>query len=249
MARELYLVGDGSRLLVKNLQGELKEAGFTVQVVAPIPERLEKLPADKPIHVMLILSEGLDFQAVRTVAKLREATGLHIYTVGSLGNIDIGDKAFFDRLPSTRFSSVASLDAATLLHFVDRNDAERKRLLVVDDEPLLLRSIKGWLGDEFDVSLVTSGEVALEFLVENPVDLVLLDYKMPKMDGPDTLMKIRLNETIKNTPVIMLTAANDRESVMRAMKMKPDGYLLKTKSPEEIKESVRDFFKNRIVHI
>lgn len=80
-------------------------------------------------------------------------------------------------------------------------------------------------------------------------NLVLLDYKMPTMDGPAVLEAIRKDERLSNLPVIFLTANNDRQSVINAMQFKPDGYILKSKSPDEIKAAVVDFFKNRIIRM
>ena len=126
---------------------------------------------------------------------------------------------------------------------------EKKHILVVDDEPIILRSIKVWLGDDFHLSLVSSGEMALEFLDMHPVDLVLLDYKMPTMDGPKVLDHIRSDDRLTNLPVIFLTANNDRESILNVMQLKPDGYILKTKAPDEIKQAIVDFFKNRVIKV
>jgi CheY-like chemotaxis protein len=129
---------------------------------------------------------------------------------------------------------------------MDKYNSNRKRILVVDDEPIILRSIKIWLDNDFDLFLVNSGEMALEFLESHFVDLVLLDYKMPTMDGPRVLEAIRANDKLRNLPVIFLTANNDRQSVITAMQYKPDGYILKNKTPDEIKAAVEDFFKNRL---
>ena len=130
---------------------------------------------------------------------------------------------------------------------MEKNDVIKKRILVVDDEPIMLRSIKNWLGDQFEVSLVNSGETALQFLDMHPIDLVLLDYKMPTMTGPKVLQKIRTDKNMKDLPVIFLTAKNDKESIMSVVHMKPEGYILKTQSPEEIKQAVMDFFNKRII--
>ena len=83
----------------------------------------------------------------------------------------------------------------------------------------------------------------------HPVDLVLLDYKMPTMDGPSVLEAIRNDKRLANLPVIFLTANNDRQSVINVMQLKPDGYILKSKSPDEIKEAVIDFFKHRVIKV
>ena len=96
---------------------------------------------------------------------------------------------------------------------------------------------------------MNSGETAIEFLCTHPIDLILLDYKMPTMSGADVLRQIRAVPKMKDTPVIFLTAYSDRSSVMDVMKLRPEGYILKSKSPDEIKKTVVDFFKNRIVMV
>ena len=160
--------------------------------------------------------------------------------------LSLEDDKFFKRIPSIKLESY-TVDTDKLLELLEKNDNRKKHILVVDDEPIILRSIKTWLEQDFEISLVNSGEMAIEFLDMHPVDLVLLDYKMPTMDGPAVLKTIRLDERIKNLPVIFLTASNDRQSVLTAMQYKPDGYILKTKTPDEIKAAVIDFFKNRVI--
>ena len=155
---------------------------------------------------------------------------------------------FFKRIPSIKLESY-TINTDELLELMEKNDTKRKHILVVDDEPIILRSIKLWLGDDFDLSLVNSGETAIEFLDMHPVDLVLLDYKMPTMDGPAVLEAIRNDKRLSNLPVIFLTANNDRQSVINVMQLKPDGYILKSKSPDEIKEAVIDFFKHRVIKV
>lgn len=119
---------------------------------------------------------------------------------------------------------------------------KRKRVLVIDDEPLMLRSIKTWLGDGFQVSLLNSATSAAAFLAKHTVDLILLDYEMPVMTGSQLLEKLRKGATTHDIPVIFLTSKDDKETVMKVMAMKPDGYLLKSGKPEDIRKSVEDFF-------
>ena len=164
------------------------------------------------------------------------------------GKLNVDDDNFYKRIPSIKLESF-NLDPFRILELMEKNNNERKHILVVDDEPIILRSIKIWLQDDFELSLLNSGELALEFLDMHPVDLVLLDYKMPTMDGPSVLAAIRNDERLRKLPVIFLTSQSDRQSVITAMQYKPDGYILKTKTPEEIKQSVIDFFKNRVIKV
>ena len=158
------------------------------------------------------------------------------------------DDNFVRKLPGFHFRSLP-LDLKSLTEAIEYNERTKKRILVVDDEPLMLRSVNIWLGDDFEVSLVNSGEMAIEFLNKHPVDLVLLDYRMPTMNGPEVLSKIRNDEVIRKTPVMFLTGKADRQSVLEVMHLKPAGYILKSKSSDQIKDAVVDFFKNRVTMI
>ena len=86
--------------------------------------------------------------------------------------------------------------------------------------------------------------LTLSFLIQNPVDLVLLDYEMPVMTGPEVLKEIRASQKMKNTPVIFLTAKDDKESVMKVVSLKPEKYLLKSMPKDKLIGAIDDFFKS-----
>lgn len=121
----------------------------------------------------------------------------------------------------------------------------KKIVLVVDDSGAVLRNVKGWLEDKYQVVLANSGAMAIKYLSTNRPDLVLLDYEMPIVDGKQVLEMIRSEMEFADIPVIFLTGKGDRESVMKVMALKPDGYLLKTLPPDEIRQSVDNFFERR----
>ena len=246
MGHLIYIVADDSRMVAKSFIKKLEkvEMDWVIQKVAP--DRDFSFVSDRKSHVIACLSPGMSFEIIRKLAAEQKAKDLFLYFIGTLGIIPIEESQFFSKVPSFRFPSY-TLDFNLLFETIEKNDAEKMRVLVVDDEPIILRNIKNWLEADFDVSVVNSGETAIDFLDMHPVDLVLLDYRMPVMDGHEVLKKIRADERIKNLPVMFLTANNDRESVMRVMHLRPDGYILKTKSPDEIKQAVKDFFKTRVV--
>ena len=76
-------------------------------------------------------------------------------------------------------------------------------------------------------------------------DLILLDYEMPVIDGRQVLEMIRSESDFSAVPVIFLTSKNDKESIMKVLNLKPEGYLLKTMKPAEIVKAVDDFFEKR----
>lgn len=120
----------------------------------------------------------------------------------------------------------------------------RKKILIVDDDPTMLRMIKSLLGEKYLVYVAGSGMNAITFLATNKVDLILLDYEMPVISGAKVLEMIRSEVSTQDIPVMFLTAKNDKESVMQVLALKPEKYLLKTMPPEEWMQNIDDFFSN-----
>ncbi len=246
--KEIFVIGDDSRLIVKNFVKKLEEANtdWDISLFFPDMGSMSFDESDRNKHFVVCLSEDMDFHVISALATAQKKIGFFIYFVGASFSFGIEEDKFYSKIPSVRFPGYL-FDMNLLMEYIEKNEVEKKRVLVVDDEPIMLRSIKNWLNDDFEVSLVNSGKAAVQFLDMHPVDLVLLDYKMPEMDGPMVLTRIRNDKNLKNLPVIFLTANGDRDSVMSVMHLKPEGYILKSKTPEEIKSSVKDFFKNRII--
>lgn len=110
----------------------------------------------------------------------------------------------------------------------------KKKLLVVDDSPLVLRNIKSLLEGDYTVFLATSGEQALAFIPKKKPDLILLDYEMPGMDGKETFEAIREDDFSKDIPVIFLTSVSEKSQIYDVLKYYPSGYILKPPSQEEL---------------
>lgn len=102
----------------------------------------------------------------------------------------------------------------------------RKRILIVDDEESIRRSLELILQNTFDISTAENGEEALKTINQKAPDVVLLDVMMPKLDGLETLSLIRKN--YGQVPVIMLTAAGEIKTAVEAMKSGALDYLKKT---------------------
>lgn len=118
---------------------------------------------------------------------------------------------------------------------------EKRTILVVDDDDMNLQMAEFILKKEMEVNvvLVDSGYKCIEYLQKkNPVDLILLDVQMPRMDGIKTLETIRGREDWKDIPVIFLTAAADRNTVVKAGRLGVDDYIKKPFTPADLVERV-----------
>ena len=121
---------------------------------------------------------------------------------------------------------------------VQKAPTEKRRILIVDDDPSYAKMVREWIKDFYRVDIVTAGMQAITFLVKVPpkegVDLILLDYEMPVVDGPQVLQMLRQEPATANIPVIFLTGIGDRESVARVMSLKPSGYILKSTTRDNL---------------
>ena len=107
-----------------------------------------------------------------------------------------------------------------------------KRILVVDDSITILKFIEGILRDKYEPVLVKSGELALAYLKENKVDLVLLDIFMPVMDGFETFQGIKELELNADVPVMFFTSGLEVENEIRALAMGAKDFIRKPLVPE-----------------
>jgi DNA-binding NtrC family response regulator len=119
-------------------------------------------------------------------------------------------------------------------------------ILIIDDEIELCQSLSDMLKEEkegYRVSVVNSGKEGLIKIKEEIPDLVLLDIKMPEMDGIETLEKIKAID--KNILVIMLTAYQTVETAVKAMKLGAYDYISKPFNYEELKIIIKRALQTR----
>jgi DNA-binding NarL/FixJ family response regulator len=114
------------------------------------------------------------------------------------------------------------------------------RILIVDDHPVVRAGLASMLATQPAIEVadsVSSGEEALDVLERQSLDIVLLDLRMPGMNGIDTLLAIKR----KATPVhvIVLTSYETDEDIYRAVNAGAEGYLLKNTSQREMVEAIR----------
>lgn len=109
------------------------------------------------------------------------------------------------------------------------------RILVVDDQPANLRVVSALLARHgYEVRIAGNGEEALAMASAQPPDLLLLDMMMPGMDGFALLGEVKQRPELLRVPVVFLTAAQDRELLLRAFDAGAVDYVTKPFMPEEL---------------
>lgn len=121
----------------------------------------------------------------------------------------------------------------------------KNKILVVDDSDFMRQSMLQLLGSDYEVLTADSGMSAIQSITLTRPDLILLDYEMPVCNGSQVLEMIRSEKDFTDLPVIFLTCRVDRESVKKAISLKPEGYLSKSLSTESVKKEIDHFFEKR----
>ena len=122
----------------------------------------------------------------------------------------------------------------------------RIKVLVVDDHDMVRKGLSVLLEDFEDLLVVgeaADGQAALDSCRRQPVDVVLMDMLMPRMDGIQATQRIR--EACPNTQIIALTSFSDDENVSKAFKAGAIGYLMKNVSGNELASAIRRAFRGQ----
>ena len=119
-------------------------------------------------------------------------------------------------------------------------------VLIVEDDPMVAMINEQYVNRHKDFKVAgkcKDGELALSYIQENPVDLIILDVFMPRMNGFETLRELRKEH--KSVDVIMVTAANDRESLEEALHLGIVDYLVKPFTFDRFKIALDKFISQK----
>ncbi|MBN1187611.1 MAG: response regulator [Bacteroidales bacterium] len=120
--------------------------------------------------------------------------------------------------------------------------ASRPKILIVDDERVGRLLLEATLdSDEYDMLLAENGNQALALAKEHNPDLILLDVMMPGQDGFEICEKIKSEERLKDIPVLLVTALEDKDSRVRGFKAGADDYIPKPFNRIELLSRVKTF--------
>ena len=246
----VLIISDEQQFLMNNIRGNLEAYGIEVDMASlKVQSIFDNL--NNPDAILVYIEEDYE-ERIQDIFFIRDKAIEENYPIFLLGDeIDI-KKIQNNQLANSKIagSFLRPIDvkhvAAVVDEFIHENGRQtKKKILVVDDSGAVLRNVKGWLEDKYQITLANSGTTAIKSLSLNKPDLVLLDYEMPVIDGSQVLEMIRSEEDFRDIPVIFLTTKGDKESVLKVMALKPDGYLLKTLPPADIIKAIDDFFEKQ----
>ena len=231
---------------VAALLSQQQEEGSEEGQQSAADEKKDDIP-----RIFILYLQGEDNLMIDVLGYIRdlvEDRGIRFFVIGTQEELDtvVGKKADYVAQMYTR-----PVDLGDLIKRLQKEGEavdklkEFKSILIVDDDATALRSMKSLLSTRYKILVASSGMNAITILAKNKVDLILLDFEMPIVNGPKVLEMIRSDPNTSNIPVMFLTAKGDKRSIMEVLRFKPEKYLLKTMLPKDILDSIDEFFKTR----
>lgn len=249
---QTVLVVDDSPTFREELREAFEGAGFGVLTAGSGEEGLRVAAARRPSAVVVDgVMPGIDGGTV--IRKIRMDPALRrlpciLLTASEDGGaelraLDAGADAFVRKEEDVEF-------IVTRLRAVMRAAAAQPadtvsllgpmRILAVDDSVTYLHEVSSILrGEGYDVVLAHSGEDALEMLAVQPVDCILLDLQMPGLDGHETCRRIKASPVVRDIPLILLTAVEDRGAMIDGFGTGADDFVAKSSEVDVLKARVR----------
>jgi two-component system NtrC family sensor kinase len=256
---KLILLVDDSLTFRTELGEALTSGGYRVVLATSGEEGLRLAAQERPAAIIVDgVLPGIDgatvIRRVRLDAALRGVPC--ILLTGSalteeLHALDSGADAFLQKTDDVAVI-LAKLHAVLRTASESNSNAETvalvspKKLLAVDDSATYLEELAAALRMEsYEVILARSGEEALNLLSVQTVDCILLDLIMPGMGGQETCRRIKNSAVVRDIPIVVLTAVDDRASMLAALAQGADDYIEKSAEFEVLKARVRAQLRRR----
>ncbi len=253
MKKQVLFISSMQGFLVNAMVRKIEDAGYSVATASS--NNVYSLPSEYELpNVIIVYLEGfaVDCKDVLSFLNKEMAIGtehLHIFLIGEQSETE-GALQFLNKdnvectfnRPVNVQDVIQRITAAKSVVFEPRL---QKKILVVDDDNVMLRTMKNWLSKRYEVLMANSGINAISLLAKTKVDLILLDYEMPVVSGLQVFEMLKNDSSLSHIPVMFLTAKDDKETVMNVLAAKPENYLLKSMKPEALVSLVDDFFANR----
>ncbi|MBR5375964.1 MAG: response regulator [Lachnospiraceae bacterium] len=250
MNRTAMIMASVESFIIKGIETKLKGIGVEYEFVRPNIREVKK--RCDGFGLFIIYTDDNISEVADSLVYVRDhclEENKRMIVIGTKTEIDSLNRFLSDYNVHRFFER--PVDMEKLLDSVEKymsSDPEyfaRKSILIVDDDVSYMFMISDWLKGLYRVSMANSGMEAITWLAKNHADLILLDYEMPVVSGPQVLEMLRSSDDTSDIPVLFLTGKGDRESVKNVLSLKPEGYILKTVDKKGLKEDIAKVFAGK----
>lgn len=247
--RRVLLVDDDNEN-VQLLQAFLSAQGYHVITAASGAEALKRAKLDKPELILMdvVLPDISGLEVLQHLKKDPDTANIAVVIVSALRFLEMGDRVVLtgraeaadQPLSREQFLAEIQREVRRLVDHERQDTRDKPKILVADDEEHLLNLMKYQLEDAgYSVITARDGEEALDRILHEAPDLVLLDIRMPKLDGFQVCQRLKKDVLYRNLPVIMLTVLGETRHKVQGLETGADDYVAKPFVAEELLARVR----------
>ncbi len=251
MSRILFLYPKKTMIANTLIEG-LKVAGFEVrQAMTNVTDISKNAGVGEQIpEIWILYLQGTDMKLTDVLSYIRDQISefnIRLFVIGLEEEIRENLKGFpqseIKGIFQRPFRKEEVIEKLMMEEMKVKRIRESRRILIVDDDATILRAMKDMMASKYRVYTANSGMNAIQVLATMEVDLIILDYEMPVIKGPQILEMLRSEPHTKDIPVMFLTGKSDRDSIIQVMSLHPANYLLKSLPQSEILRQIDEFFE------
>lgn len=252
--KKIAIVLQQYSIVVKGIERKLKELDYEVTTIKPETELLKAITEQTDLFVLYLPKDSkTDDEEEKMFRMLLQVCDVMQTYKKSM--VLIGEKSYRNNLMEIHplLSGCEWVDRPVNMDILEMaveralsgggEQGIKKHILIVDDDPTYASMVRLWIKELYKVDILTSGKQVLMFLDRNKVDLILLDYEMPVMNGTQVFKMLRRDSTTADIPVVFLTGVGSADEVKQVLALKPDGYVLKSTTREQLLEYLKEKLK------
>lgn len=239
----IVIISSSEGVVLKGIERKLQSEGMETRFVGTNLEQIKGHLANTDIYVIYLSSEiTSNGMLLSEIDKIVRHEGKEMVIIGEKIEQEDAQKTCVGMHVSSWVDRPVEMESF-LQNVKDaisksRQNAHKKHVLIVDDDPTYAKMVQLWLKDAYKTTIVHSGMDAVKKLADESVDLILLDYEMPIVNGPQTLEILRSEPATKDIPVVFLTGKGTKEDVQSVVALKPEGYILKTTTKNDLRSFI-----------
>lgn len=124
----------------------------------------------------------------------------------------------------------------------------KPKILIVDDDPVNIELLEGYLSKEYDILKAHDGSEAITIVEENPPDIILLDLIMPKMNGFEACKKLKDEPSTNHIPIVIVSSLHEIEDRNKAIEAGADDFITKPFDIVELTVRVKSHLRTKLYY-
>ena len=249
--KTVAIISPSEGFIVKGIETKLEEIGFEYTFSIDTIDAISMIKNVADVFVLYLQYE-MDVETLVYIKDMLSELNKRIIIVGEPIEFAKVEKVITESLVFKWLDRPLDMNLflrnVELCAYEDIQPTAKRTILIVDDDIFYMRMVYDWLKDDYRIGMASSGLQAIKWLAKNKPDLILLDYKMPALTGPQFLEMLKEDAETSRIPVMFLTGKSDKESIMSVINLKPVDYILKTIDKPCLLAKIKYFFDMQRIH-